>query len=121
MRIPRGNGSFFDLDVRTPYGSFDNFAAGSPAVSGATIRLGWGTASPTGSPQATELLDTTPATTDLKDAPLLVGRSITDPVSTISFTTQSIGSGGVSRPGHRGHRAGCARVAGRDRWTASRA
>ena len=96
VRIPRGNGSFFDLDVRTPYGSFDNFAAGSPAVSGATIRLGWGTASPTGSPQATELLDTTPSTTDLKDAPLLVGRSITDPVSTISFTTQSIGSGGVT-------------------------
>lgn len=95
VRIPRGDGSFLDLDVRTPYGSFDTFAAGSPAVSGATIRLGWGTASPAASPQATELLDTTPATADLKDAPLLVGRSITDPVSTISFATQSIGSGGV--------------------------
>ena len=38
VRIPRGDGSFFDLDLRTPYGSFDNFAAGSPAVSGVTIR-----------------------------------------------------------------------------------
>ena len=95
VRIPRGDGSFFDLDFRVAYGSFDNYAAGSPPVSGVTIRLGWGTASPTGSPKPTELLDATPATTDLKDAPLLVGASITDPVSTISIATQSIGSGGV--------------------------
>ena len=120
MRVPRGNGSFFDLDVRTPYGSFDNFAAGSPAVSGATIRLGWGTASPTGSPQATELLDTTPSTSDLKDAPLLVGRSITDPVSTISFTTQSIGSGGVSVRVTEGIAPGAPGSLARP-WTASRA
>ena len=118
VRIPRGDGSFFDLDVRTPYGSFDNFAAGSPAVSGATIRLGWGTASPTGSPQATELLDTTPATTDLKDAPLLVGRSITDPVSTISFATQSIGSGGVIVRVTEGIAPGAPGIAGRDASTA---
>ena len=98
-----------------PYGSFDNFAAGSPAVSGATIRLGWGTASPTGSPQATELLDTTPSTTDLKDAPLLVGRSITDPVSDDLVHDPVDRQRRRDRPGHRGHRAGCARIAGRDR------
>jgi chitodextrinase len=95
VRIPRGDGSFFDLDFRMAFGSFDAFAAGSPIVSGATVRLGWGTASPTGSPKATELLDATPATADLKDAPLLVGQTITDPVSTISFTTQSVGAGGI--------------------------
>ena len=95
VRVPRGDGTFFDLDVRTPYGSFDTWSAGSPAVAGVTIRIGKGTASPTSSPQATELLDTTPATTDLKDAPLLVGRTMTDPVSGISFTTMSISSAGV--------------------------
>jgi outer membrane biosynthesis protein TonB len=95
VRIPRGDGSYFDLDLRTPYGTFDNFAVGSPAVSGVTIRLGWGTASPTTSPKATELLDTTPATASLTDAPLLVGRTMADPVSTISITTMSISSAGV--------------------------
>ncbi len=50
VRIPRGDGTFLDLDVRSAYGVFDNFAAGSPPVSGVTIRLGWGTASPTNSP-----------------------------------------------------------------------
>jgi chitodextrinase len=96
VRVPRGDGTFFDLDVRMTHGSFDNFTAGSPAVSGATIRIGKGTATPTRTPQATELLDTTPGTTDLKDAPLLVGRTITDPVSTISFTTMSASSSGVT-------------------------
>ena len=95
VRIPRGDGSFFDLDVRTPYGSFDNYAAGSPAVTGVTIRAGLGTASPTNTPKGTELLDATPSTTDLKDAPLLVGRTMTDPVSGISFRTMSTSSAGV--------------------------
>ncbi|MDP2350259.1 MAG: hypothetical protein Q8M74_03780, partial [Chloroflexota bacterium] len=95
VRVPRGDGSFFDLDVRSPYGSFDNFSAGSPAVAGVTIRVGLGTASPTNTPKGTELLDTTPSTTDLSDAPLLVGRTMTDPVSGISFTTMSTSSAGV--------------------------
>lgn len=96
VRIPRGDGTFFDLDLRTATGPFDTFAAGSPAVSGVTVRLGRGTASPTWSPQATELLDATPATTDLKDAPLLPGSSITDPVSTITIATESVGTGGAT-------------------------
>jgi chitodextrinase len=95
VRVPRGDGSFFDLDVRSSSGPFDTFAAGSPAVSGVTIRLGVGTASPTRSPQGTSLIDTTPATTSFADAPLLVGRTLTDPVSRISFTTMSISSAGV--------------------------
>lgn len=95
VRIPRGDGTYFDLDYRMTYGVFDNFAAGSPAVSGVTIRLGKGTASPTNSPQATQLIDTTPATSSLADAPLLVGRTFTDPVSSISFTTLSATGGAV--------------------------
>lgn len=94
VRIPRGDGSYFDLDFRTAHG-FDSFAAGSPAVSGVTIRLGWGTASPTSSPIATQLIDTTPATASLEDAPLLVGRTLTDPVSKISFRVLSVSAAGV--------------------------
>ena len=60
VRIPRGDGTFFDLDFRTPYGNFDNFTAGSPATVGVTIRLAVGTASPTSSPKDTNLIDTTP-------------------------------------------------------------
>jgi chitodextrinase len=96
VRIPRGDGTYFDLDFRMTYGVFDTFAAGSPAVSGVTIRLGKGTASPTTTPQGTELLDTTPSTSDLKDAPLLDGRTVTDPVSKISFTTMSMTSSAVT-------------------------
>jgi chitodextrinase len=95
VRIPRGDGSFFDLDVRMPYGSFDTYAAGSPVTAGVSIRIGLGTASPTNSPKATLLLDSTPATSDLKDAPLLVGKTMTDPVSKISITTMSAGTSGV--------------------------
>ncbi len=95
VRIPRGDGSFFDLDVRMPYGVFDTFAAGSPVTVGTTIRLGVGTASPTGSPKATLLLDSTPATSSLADAPLVVGKTMTDPVSAISITTLSSDNAGV--------------------------
>ena len=95
VRVPRGDGSYFDLDIRMPYGSFDTYAAGSPAVAGVTVRIGRGTASPTTSPKATLLLDSTPATTDLKDAPLLVGKTMTDPVSKISITAMSIDSAGI--------------------------
>ena len=46
VRVPRGDGTFFDLDFRKTSGSFDTFAAGSPATVGVTIRLAAGTASP---------------------------------------------------------------------------
>ncbi len=95
VRIPRGDGTYFDLDTRSTYGVFDTFTAGSPAVSGVTIRIGVGTASPTRSPQGTSLIDTTPSTPSLSDAPLLVGKTLTDPVSTISFKTLSISSSSV--------------------------
>jgi len=96
VRIPRGDGTYFDLDVRTPYGVFDDFMAGSPAVAGVTIRIGEGTASPTSSPKQTLLLDSTPGTTDLKDAPLLVGKTMTDPRSSISITALAVGASGIT-------------------------
>ncbi|MFN8631727.1 MAG: M12 family metallo-peptidase, partial [Chloroflexota bacterium] len=90
VRVPRGDGTFFDIDDRMTYGVIDTFAAGSPAVSGAMIHLGWGTASPTNSPHAIQLIDMTPATASLADAPLALNKTFTDPVSTISLTTTSV-------------------------------
>jgi chitodextrinase len=95
VRVPRGDGTFFDLDYRMTYGSFDTFTAGSPPVTGVTIRLNVGTASPTTSPKDSNLIDTTPSTTDLKDAPLLPGKTVRDPVSGLSFTTLSSDTSGV--------------------------
>jgi hypothetical protein len=95
VRVPRGDGSFFDLDVRTPYGSFDTFGATSPAVTGVTVRIGVGTASPTTSPKATLLLDATPGTSSLSDAPLAIGKTMTDPVSKLSITAVSSSASGI--------------------------
>ncbi|HYO42814.1 MAG TPA: hypothetical protein VES19_06395 [Candidatus Limnocylindrales bacterium] len=95
LRIPRGDGTFFDLDIRTPYGAFDTYSAGSPVTVGVTIRIGVGTASPTTTPKSSLLLDSVPDTADLKDAPLTVGRTMTDPVSNISITPSSIGAAGI--------------------------
>ena len=59
------------------------------------MRIAVGTASPTSSPKETNLIDTTPSTTDLKDAPLLVGKTLTDPVSGLTFKTLSSDANGV--------------------------
>ncbi len=95
VRVPRGDGSFFDLDTRMTFGAFDTFTAGSPVTVGTSIRIGLGTASPTWSPKATLLLDSVPSTSTLTDAPLAVGRTMTDPVSKLSITTVSADASGV--------------------------
>jgi chitodextrinase len=89
LRVPRNDTTFFALDYRMTYGAFDTFAAGSPPVTGATIRLTYSTS------KESDLIDTTPSTTDLKDAPLLPGKTLTDPVSGIAFTTISSDASGV--------------------------
>jgi hypothetical protein len=95
VRVPRGDGSFFDLDTKVPFGAFDNFGATSPVVTGVSVRIGLGTASPTTSPKQTLLLDSVPSTTTLTDAPLAVGRTMTDPVSGISITVVSSSASGI--------------------------
>jgi chitodextrinase len=99
LRIARGDGTSFYLDVRTPEGPyFDVFTPGSPAVSGVMIRLSADAGSPTWFPQNTKLIDTTPGTTSFADAALTVGRTLSDPVSHISITTVSVdGSGATVR------------------------
>ena len=90
VRIARGNGTWFYLDLRQPSGSsFDNFSPSDPAVTGLTIRISqdWSTII------QSQLLDTTPATSTYNDAPLAVGASFYDPLSGVTVTDVSITNG----------------------------
>lgn len=87
--IPRGDGSWFYLDYRRPYGTyFDNFSSTSGAVSGVAIRLakGWTTIT------QSSLIDTVPSTTTFADAPLKSGRTFKDSIRGISITVTSLTS-----------------------------
>ncbi len=87
VRIARGNGTWFYLELRQPSGTqFDNFGASDPAVTGVTIRLSndWTTII------QSQLLDTTPATGGFADAPLQPGSSFFDPLSGVTVTTLSV-------------------------------
>jgi hypothetical protein len=76
LRIPRGDGLFYYLELRQPFGSFfDNFAPADPAVRGITLRL----APDYSNTAQSHLIDTTPATEGFEDAPLSVGRTFADP------------------------------------------
>jgi chitodextrinase len=96
VRVPRGDGTYFDLDIRSPYGTFDTYGAGSPVTVGVSIRVAVVTATG-GTPRQSRLLDATPTSSSgLADAALAVGRTMTDPVSKISFTVLSVDAAGVT-------------------------
>lgn len=92
VRIARGSGKYFYLELRQPFGSyFDNFGSSDPVVNGVSIRLSsdWTTII------QSQLLDTNPGTTTFSDAPLAVGQTFWDPLSLVTITTVAI-SGGVA-------------------------
>jgi fibronectin type 3 domain-containing protein len=91
LRIPRGDGSYFDLELRQTYGTFDNFSPTSPVVNGVLVRK-VGSYSTANKPM---LIDTTPETPTFSDAALPAGRSFVDPTTGISVTTQSVSSSGA--------------------------
>jgi hypothetical protein len=87
LRIPRGDGLFYYLELRQPFGSFfDNFAPGDPAVRGITVRL----APDYSSTVQSQLIDTTPATESFEDAPLTIGRTFSDPRNRIWVVNRGI-------------------------------
>ena len=90
VRVPRGNGTWFYLELRQPFGTqFDNFSASDSAVTGVAIRISndWTTII------QSQLLDTTPGTSTYADAPLQPGNSFYDPLSGVTITTVSVTSG----------------------------
>jgi gametolysin peptidase M11 len=87
LRIPRGDGFFYYLELRQPFGSFfDNFALADPAVRGITVRL----APDYSNTVQSQLIDTTPDTESFEDAPLAVGRSFADPQHRIWIVNRGI-------------------------------
>jgi chitodextrinase len=91
VRVPRGDGSYLSLEFRQPAGVFDTFPASSAVANGITLRIDWGTGT-----KQTTLIDTVPGTASYADAPLLVGKSVTDPVSGATFTTTAASASGAT-------------------------
>lgn len=89
LRIPRGPGAnYWHVEVRSPAGVFENVAATDPSVTGVTVRLaGEFTAS------ATRLIDASPATATMLDAPWQPGQRFVDPVFGVAIAVQSVALG----------------------------
>lgn len=88
LRVARGDGTYLNLELRKPWGTFDSFSTSDPAVNGVTIRIAPNTTSIVQS----KLVDANPSTTSFSDAALGVGQSVTDPLTGVSITTVSVGS-----------------------------
>ena len=96
LRVARGDGTWLYLEVRAPAGAyFDDFAPGSPVVSGISIRMTPSAGTPTNSPVNSRLIDANPLTATFSDAPLAVGATLTDPLTDITITTVSINADGA--------------------------
>ena len=93
LGIPRGDGTWFYLEYRRPYGTyFDNFSSTDPAVNGISIRLAgsWTTIT------QSQLIDTRPTTTTFADAPLTLGRTFKDYLTGTTIYVAALGRSSAS-------------------------
>jgi chitodextrinase len=92
LRVRRTTSTFLTLEFRQSDGSyFATYTSTDPVATGVTVRI----ASEYTTRSQTQLVDTTPATTSFGDAPLAAGRTLVDPLSGVSITALSTGSGGA--------------------------
>lgn len=90
LRVQRGaNPEYWYMDLRSPVGVFEGVAATNPTVTGVTVRLAGDYRLAT----RTRLIDAAPATPTFADAPLQVGRVLTDPTSGIAIVVASVALG----------------------------
>ena len=92
LRVGRGDGTYLNLELRQPWGIFDNFAVGDPAVNGVSIRI----APALTSLVQSKLVDANPGTSTFADAALAFGQSVTDPLSGVTITTTGVGPAGAT-------------------------
>jgi chitodextrinase len=92
LRVGRGDGTYLNLELRQPWGIFDNFAVGDPAVNGVSIRI----APALTSLVQSKLVDANPGTSTFADAALGFGQSVTDPLSGVTITTTGVGPAGAT-------------------------
>lgn len=90
VRVARGDGTFYYLEFRQPFGTFDNFAATDAAVNGVLVRIA--TDRTNTRPQ---LLDGTPATTTFSDAAFGSGKSLADTTRGITISVVSVSTSGA--------------------------
>jgi chitodextrinase len=91
LRVPRGDGTYFDLEYRQPYGIFDAFSGASAAVNGVMVRK----ISSYSTANKPMLIDTTPETASFADAALAAGKTFVDLTTGITVTTLSVSSTGA--------------------------
>lgn len=93
VRIPRGDGTFLDIDFRQPTGVFDTFGSTSAVVNGVTLRINPNLTTITPS----QLVDVTPTSpASFSDSSLKVGQAYTDPVSTATVRVVSLSASGAT-------------------------
>ena len=79
------------VDFRQVTGLFDTWTSTASVTNGVALRLGPDTAL-----RQSQLIDSVPSTSTFTDAPLTVGRSLTDPVSGVTVSVISVASIGVT-------------------------
>ena len=90
VRVARGDGNFYYLEFRQPFGTFDNFVAGDSVVNGILMRV-----APDQSNARPLLLDGNPATTTFLDAAFGAGQIFTDSARGISIAVVSVSTSGA--------------------------
>lgn len=93
LRVARGDGTWLYLDIRAVTGIFDAFSPADHCQTGISIRLSPDEPAPGGRVTNSKLVDTHPET-PTADAALDPGRTITDLLSGITITTDSVVAGG---------------------------
>ena len=90
LRVRRGTGlDFWYLELRSPFGVFENVAATDPSVTGVTIRL----AGEYRTAMRTRLIDGNPQTPTLNDAPFQPGHQFYDPTSGTVVRVDAVAAG----------------------------
>ncbi len=94
IRVPRDQGAvptYVYVEFRQSFG-FDNFPSTAPAVNGVILHFASDLDKDFGNWVDSYLIDTVPETATGEDAPLVVGKTFTDPVSKISIRPKSVSS-----------------------------
>jgi hypothetical protein len=86
--------SYLAVERRSPLAPFDGFDASDPVVSGLTLRV----VPPLSVITQSQLIDTTPETSSVLDAPLQPGRTFADTAGGIAITAGPDGSAHVTMP-----------------------
>lgn len=92
VRVPRGDGTYLNLEFRQPTGVFDTFGAADAVVNGVTIRV----APDLGTIVQSQLVDATPTSpSSFTDSSLKAGRTFTDPLSGVTVAVTSVSAAGA--------------------------